>query len=214
MAEACTFVEPGDERDPGAGLRQRVPEPARGHRRTRRRLAGSRGHERPRNRHHRLKAKTPLANGYGAGNIIFGKRYVAGAVPPEGDLETDLTHLLLLYQALVEGWTTITGSVPQNPEGPASGVEATRMRWHQVERSRSSAKKAKQVHGDRCQACEQRLADIYGEDIGVGYFKAHHLSPFASLDGQPTELDPAADFAVLCPKLSRDGASRAPVLVG
>jgi 5-methylcytosine-specific restriction enzyme A len=146
-----------------------------------------------------LKAKTPLAKGYEAGNI-FGKRYVAGAVPAEGDLETDLTHFLLLYQALVEGRATVTGSVPPNPEDPASGVEAKRMRWHQqVERSRSLAKKAKQVHGDRCQACEQRLGDIYGDDIGAGYIEAHHLSLFASLDGRPTELDPTADFAVLCP---------------
>lgn len=146
-----------------------------------------------------LKATTPLAKGYEAGNILA-VRYDAAGLPSEGDFEDDLTRMLLLYQSLVEGRATASASVPPPPEAPESGVEAKRVRWHQqVERSRALAKKAKQVHGDRCQACETRLGAVYGEDIGGGYIEAHHLVPFSSLDGRPTELDPATDFAVLCP---------------
>jgi 5-methylcytosine-specific restriction protein A len=53
-----------------------------------------------------------------------------------------------------------------------------------------------------CQVCDVDLGEVYG-DIGAGYIEAHHLTPFASLDGRATELDPRDDFAVVCPNCHR-----------
>lgn len=144
-----------------------------------------------------LGAGTVLARGYEAGNIV-GIHYAAGTLPSEADLQVDLTRLLLLYSALIEGRATVEAAEPSSPGSPQTGVEAKRFRWHlRVERSSALAKRAKALHGDRCQGCEKRMADEYGE-IGEGYIEAHHLKPFASLNGRPTALDPATDFAVLC----------------
>ena len=44
--------------------------------------------------------------------------------------------------------------------------------------------------------------DRYGE-LGEGYIEAHHLTPFAGLDGRPTRLDPRRDFAVVCASCHR-----------
>jgi 5-methylcytosine-specific restriction protein A len=145
-----------------------------------------------------LVAATALAKGYEAGNIVA-LHYAATDLPSEAVLEVDLTRFLLLYTALIEGRATVGAEEPLAPGAPQTGIEAKRYRWHlRAERSRSLAKRAKDAHGDRCQVCDRRMADTYGE-IGDGYIEAHHLKPFAGLDGRPTNLDPVRDFAVLCP---------------
>ena len=153
-----------------------------------------------------LDGEGQLSRGYEAGNILA-VEYRAEALHVESELETDLTRMLLLYQALVEARDQVQadeGSA-EDPAGSSRGLEARRYRWHRrAERSPSLAREAKRLHGTRCQvpACGKELADVYG-DLADGYIEAHHLTPFADLDGRPTELDPATDFAVVCPDCHR-----------
>jgi len=153
-----------------------------------------------------LDGTTTMTRGYQAGNILA-IEYGRGEVPDEEVLATDLTRLLVLYTALVEARDQVQADEgdAEDPSGVESGIEAKRYRWHRrAERSPSLARDAKQIHGSRCQvqACGKRLVDLYGE-VGDGYIEAHHLTPFADLDGRPTELDPATDFAVVCPDCHR-----------
>jgi 5-methylcytosine-specific restriction protein A len=150
-----------------------------------------------------LDAKTALSRGYQAGNILA-IYYSAAELPDEGELHTDLTRLLLLYQALVEARENIGAEeAPPEPGTRFTGLEATRDRWHRrVERSPALARKAKQLHGHVCQTCGINMGDAYGP-VGEGYIEAHHLTPLARLNGRPTELDPATDFAVVCPNCHR-----------
>jgi 5-methylcytosine-specific restriction protein A len=154
-----------------------------------------------------LNATTTNARGYEAGNILA-IEYVRGQAPDEDVLETDLTRLLLLYQSLIEARDQVDADEgdAEDPSGVARrGIEAKRYRWHRrAERSPSLAREAKRVHGTRCQVqgCGKRLSDRYAE-AGEGYIEAHHLTRFAELDGRPTELNPATDFAVVCPDCHR-----------
>lgn len=154
-----------------------------------------------------LDGTTALTRGYEAGNILA-VEYRRDKVPEEEALEADLTRLLVLYQALVEARDQVQADEgnSEDPSGVARrGIEAKRYRWHRrAERSPSLAREAKRLHGAQCQvkACGKRLGDRYGE-VGEGYIEAHHLTPFAGLEGRPTELDPATDFAVVCPDCHR-----------
>jgi 5-methylcytosine-specific restriction protein A len=146
---------------------------------------------------------TMYTRGYESGNI-YAAEY-GDPLPSQAQLEDDLTRLLLLYQALIEGRDQVEqkGDTPESAS--ASHLEARKYRWHRrAERSRSLAAEAKKIHGTRCQvsACGKDLSDIYGE-LGEGYIEAHHLTPFASLEGRPTELNPVDDFAVVCPDCHR-----------
>ena len=154
-----------------------------------------------------------LTKGYEAGNI-FAIEYDPTALPPNEELEHDLTRMLVLYRSLAEGRDQVEADEQDDPPGgkPASGLEARRYAWHRrAERSRSLAKAAKKAHGTICQveACGKDLTAIYGE-LAEGYIEAHHLTPFASLDGRPTELDPEKDFAVVCPDCHRMLHRRSP----
>ena len=46
------------------------------------------------------------------------------------------------------------------------------------------------------------FSERYGE-LGAGFIEAHHLVPFARLQGHAIPLDPVADFAVLCANCHR-----------
>jgi len=153
-----------------------------------------------------LGGSSDLALGYDAGNI-FAVKYQRGEVPADPELDEDLRRMLSLYQSLVEGRDQIKGDEDEDPLQPKfkSQLEARRYTWHRrAERSRTLAKEAKNAHGTTCQvgACGKNLVDIYGE-LAEGYIEAHHLTPFASLEGRPTELDPVNDFAVVCPDCHR-----------
>lgn len=138
-----------------------------------------------------LDGTTTLTRGYEAGNILA-LEYRRGEVPAEEDLETDLTRLLALYQALIEARDQVQADEgdAEDPSGvPRRGTEAKRYRWHRrAERSPSLAREAKNLHGTRChvEACGKRLSDRYGEP-GEGYIEAHHLtrSP-SSMAGPPS----------------------------
>jgi 5-methylcytosine-specific restriction protein A len=46
------------------------------------------------------------------------------------------------------------------------------------------------------------MVELYGP-VGDGYVEAHHLTPFADLEGRPTDLNPRDDFRVVCPSCHR-----------
>jgi 5-methylcytosine-specific restriction protein A len=154
-----------------------------------------------------------LTKGYEAGNI-FAIEYDPGDLPSDDEVDGDLARMLLLYQSLVEGRGQVDAEGQDDPLGgqAPSGLEAGCYAWHRrAERSRGLAKAAKKIHGTVCQveACGKDLTAIYGE-LAEGYIEAHHLTPFASLDGRPTELDPTMDFAVVCPDCHRMLHRRSP----
>ena len=147
-----------------------------------------------------------LTRGYESGNILA-VEYLATDLPDEAELEADLTRLLLLYRSLVEARDQVEENEEAAPPEnlPSGQVEARHLRWHRrAERSQSLSALAKKIHGTRCQvqACGKDLSEIYGE-LASGYIEAHHLTPFAKLEGRPTELDPKNDFAVVCPDCHR-----------
>jgi 5-methylcytosine-specific restriction protein A len=151
-----------------------------------------------------LEANYRRTEAYESGSIFaleYGKD-----LPSEAALEADLTRFLLLYQSLAEARDQIQEEEKiDSSSSSGDRTEAARYRWHKrAERSRALVKEAKRFHGTRCQvpACGKNLSEIYGE-LAEDYIEAHHLTPFASLEGRPTELDPKADFAVVCPDCHR-----------
>lgn len=141
---------------------------------------------------------------YESGNI-FAIEYGSN-LPSDTDLESDLTRFLILYRSLAEARDQVQED-ERDGSDPSSGnhTEAAKYRWHKrAERSRKLAREAKRFHGTRCQvpACGKDMSEIYGS-LAEGYIEAHHLTPFASLEGRPTELDPRTDFAVVCPDCHR-----------
>jgi 5-methylcytosine-specific restriction enzyme A len=158
-----------------------------------------------------------LTRGYEAGNIaaIY---YPSGAVPSDEQLFSDLGRMLVIYKNLVEAndylaeadnpteseADTATGE-PDGAGTPEADVaiEAKKLRWHlRAERNPKLARDAKRIHGSTCQVCGFIYKDRYGE-IGDGYIEAHHITPFSELADRPTQLDPAADFAVVCASCHR-----------
>jgi 5-methylcytosine-specific restriction enzyme A len=153
-----------------------------------------------------LGSSNRLTRGYESGNI-FAAEYTADKLPSNEELEDDLTRLLLLYRSLVEARDRAREDdvPPMHDDRASSSIEAGRVRWHRrAERSRVLATQAKKLHGTRCQvkACSKDLSSVYG-DMAKGFIEAHHLTPFSSLEGRPTELDPQTDFAVVCPDCHR-----------
>ena len=150
-----------------------------------------------------LGGNNTLTRGYAAGNIVA-TSYHATDLPLEALLVRDLERMLRLYQELVTSRDQLSDDAEDvSIEVGAPAIEARRMRWHQrAERNRRLARDAKRAHGDRCMVCDQRMNEIYGEQAGA-FLDAHHLKPFAQLDGAPTSLDPKHDFAVVCPNCHR-----------
>jgi hypothetical protein len=86
-------------------------------------------------------------------------------------------------------------------ERPNNGTVEERRKYRihrRIERNPSAARRAKEVHGTICQACNFDFAKAYGE-IGTGFIEAHHLRRIADLrEGETVSYDVAEDFAVLC----------------
>lgn len=142
---------------------------------------------------------------YEAGNICA-KFYPLGSLPSEEQLRWDLTNMVELYEALVQGETNseVSNTTVEGDEPPKMAYEdATRFRMHKrIERNASLAKAVKKHHGYSCQVCNTNFEARYGE-IGKEYIEAHHLKPLASLKGKKVAMDPAMDFAVLCANCHR-----------
>jgi 5-methylcytosine-specific restriction enzyme A len=156
-----------------------------------------------------------LTRGYEAGSIAA-VSYVAGVVPGELRLRSDLALFLELYRRLIEMNDNLAeDNLPDGQETPdgllgkegASAVqealEAKQLRWHRrAERNHSLSRDAKRIHGTTCVVCGFNYAERYGA-LGDGYIEAHHLTPFADLPERPTRLDPERDFAVVCANCHR-----------
>ena len=64
-------------------------------------------------------------------------------------------------------------------------------------RNTSLSKKLKKLKGYRCEACEIKFTEIYG-DIRKEFIEAHHLNPISELGIGSFKVDLKNDFAVLC----------------
>lgn len=148
-----------------------------------------------------------LTRGYEAGNIVA-RYYDANLVPTDAELHADLRRFLALYRRLIEANDHLADADTPSDDadeesGPSPAPEAKRLRWHlRAERNPALVREAKRVHGARCAVCNFEYAERYGK-LGEGYIEAHHLTPFADLNGRPTELDPRHDFAVVCASCHR-----------
>lgn len=154
-----------------------------------------------------------LTTGYETGSI-YARFYASNSVPEDPVLEEDLRRMVDLYGVLVEAQDRLAEDAdPASVEVAVSaGTEAQNERWHKrTERNPKLTRDAKRVHGTTCKVCGFNFEERYGE-IGVGYIEAHHLTPFASLQGRPTELDPVQDFTVVCPNCHRMLHKRTPPL--
>ncbi len=150
-----------------------------------------------------------LTRGYEAGNVAA-LHYDANSIPSDAALYDDVRRFLRLYRRLIEAndhladADTPTEDANHEDEGePTPELEAKRLRWHlRAERNPKLATDAKSVHGSTCAVCGFNFADRYGT-LGQGYIEAHHLTPFADLEGRPTALNPRDDFAVVCANCHR-----------
>jgi 5-methylcytosine-specific restriction protein A len=145
-----------------------------------------------------------LTRGYEAGNIAA-ISYAGQAVPDDEALVADLRRFLALYKVLVESSDRLAEDADPAAlaDAAAAGMEAQRERWHKrTERNPRLARDAKRILGTTCMVCGFNFTERYGE-IGDGFIEAHHLTPFANLEGRPTELNPATDFVVVCPNCHR-----------
>jgi len=142
---------------------------------------------------------------YEAGNICA-KFYPLGYLPNEAQLVWDLTNMVQLYEALIQGETNseVSNTTVEGDEPPEMAYEdATRFRMHKrIERNAGLAKAVKKHHGYTCQVCDTNFEARYGE-IGKEYIEAHHLKPLATLKGKKVAMDPTKDFAVLCANCHR-----------
>lgn len=92
--------------------------------------------------------------------------------------------------------------------------EKRQLRLHyRVERNQRLARRAKEIHGYKCQVCGFVFEREYGQ-LGHNYIEAHHLTPLSELPpGKPYRLSPRDDFAVVCSNchrmIHRSGASLA-----
>ena len=138
----------------------------------------------------------------------FGTTYLANALPVEDDLATDLREMLRLYRvATARGGAD---ELPADPEplegaaGPEKLEERRRAFLHRrIERRAQLAKKAKEIHGHRCQVCGFDFAERYGP-LGEGYIEAHHKVPLSKIPGDgAVSLSARDDFAVVCANCHR-----------
>ena len=64
------------------------------------------------------------------------------------------------------------------------------------ERNPFNRKKAVEIHGLSCKACQFNFAEKYG-DVGAGYVHVHPIKPVSELD-EEVLINPSTDLTVLC----------------
>ena len=64
------------------------------------------------------------------------------------------------------------------------------------ERNPFNRKKAIEIHGLSCKACQFNFAEKYG-NVGAGYIHVHHVKPVSKLE-EEVIIDPSIDLTVLC----------------
>ena len=142
-----------------------------------------------------------LGQAYQAGNILA-TYYPKNNLPTSDKLVNDLLHLINIYEQLIE-------DQPVEPQESDSTVEdvwfedLSKYKIHRrVERNQALCKKAKEIHGYVCKACNFDFKTRYGE-IGKNYIEAHHIVPIATLEKTKVQLNPLTDFTVLCSNCHR-----------
>jgi 5-methylcytosine-specific restriction protein A len=106
---------------------------------------------------------------YEDGNIVA-ICYERDDLPSEDKLVGDFLTMTDLYRALVDKYAA---GVPigedddndddANPPTNAAIEDASKRKLHaRIERNRTLSRRAKKVHGYRCQACDIQLEDVYG----------------------------------------------------
>ncbi|MDB9375937.1 MrcB family domain-containing protein [Nodularia sphaerocarpa] len=142
-----------------------------------------------------------LGQAYQAGNILA-TYYPKNNLPTSDKLVNDLLHLINIYEQLIE-------DQPVEPQESDSTVEdvwfedLSKYKVHRrVERNQALCKKAKEMHGYVCKACNFDFETRYGE-IGKNYIEAHHIVPIATLEKTKVQLNPLTDFTVLCSNCHR-----------
>jgi 5-methylcytosine-specific restriction protein A len=137
---------------------------------------------------------------YEAGNICS-VYYGIDQMPAETVLIGHLMRALDLYQTLVELGAADEQIDQEELETFFEGNGRARVHLR-VERNRKLAAKVKKLKGTRCEVCKLKFTEQYG-DLGAGFIEAHHLVPFAQLQGHSIPLDPITDFSVLCANCHR-----------
>ncbi|BAO55782.1 MrcB family domain-containing protein [Nonlabens marinus] len=128
---------------------------------------------------------------YQAGNIIA-KYYSADNLPSSKHLGADVLQFLEFYENL----TYSDSSFSDHFNNEAFETKQIRLHWR-IERNSSLSKKVKKLKGYKCEACEMKFVDKYGE-IGKQFIEAHHLKPISELGIGKFKVDLENDFAVLC----------------
>jgi 5-methylcytosine-specific restriction protein A len=152
-----------------------------------------------------LGSSAQLPADYAAGHAM-GLTYSATELPSDEVLAQHLNTAIAAYRALTfRGGLDPTAEADDDaPVMPGSLIELRRYKMHRrIERNPRAAKEAKKHHGLRCQACNIRFDERYGE-LGQGFIEAHHLLPISALEeGAAVLYDIASDFAVLCSNCHR-----------
>ncbi len=144
-----------------------------------------------------------IGNLYEAGSVCSAY-YESGSIPSDDELRSDFHHFMLMYEDLAaKDDRFFRNADSEDDEAGLEEEDARVLREHKrIERNRSLARKAKQVHGYKCKACGFDFEERYGA-IGREFIEAHHLEPLAKLKGKIVKLDPMSDFTVLCSNCHR-----------
>ncbi|WP_413173163.1 MrcB family domain-containing protein [Anabaena azotica] len=142
-----------------------------------------------------------LGQAYQAGNILA-TYYSQNNLLTSDKLVSDLLYFISIYEQLIENQPIES----QESDPTVEDVwfeDLTKYKIHRrVERNQALCKKAKEIHGYICQACNFNFETRYGE-IGKNYIEAHHIVPIATLEKTKVQLNPLTDFTVLCSNCHR-----------
>jgi len=142
----------------------------------------------------------------------FGKKYNKNDFPSDDELIDDINNMLYLYELILQrgGYETLDENINYDEIGTTNDEllleEKRRIAYHRKIEGRNStlSKKAKEIHGYKCQVCNFDFEKHYG-DLGP-YVEAHHKIPLSQLFSNGNEsisLSPRNDFAVLCANCHR-----------
>lgn len=162
-----------------------------------------------------LAGRGARTRGYEVGNVAA-VYFQATAIPVDAVMLAYVQRFLDLYATVTSGLDA--EDAVSDPDAPAGtrgrGLESRRYRWHLRAEGRNSAvaRRAKEMHGYRCQVCGRDFFQELG-DLGKRCIDAHHLTPFSELDSRPRHLDPETDYAVVCSNCHRMLHSETPPLL-
>lgn len=104
---------------------------------------------------------------------------------------------------LKKGKGSVAVEIPEAPtpteefesEGQIEGGKKTRFTTY-YERLPHYRKRALEIHGLSCMACDMNFVERYGP-LGVGFIHVHHNKPVS--EGEAKPIDPRTDLSVVCP---------------